>query len=134
MKSDLFIIGILVVGCGVFAYMQILQRAQTLLEPQLLVDLLARAKGSWTGFLLPLAPTAIAYLLLSRFPKHQAAIAIPAIVLSAILLIIELRKGHKRADAVGLPPEFRALRRKANMVLVATLFIGMGLVYLGKAG
>lgn len=133
MKSDLFIVGILVVGCGMFAYLQILQRAQTLLDPQVLAELAARGRGSWVEFLLPLAPTAIAYLLVSRFPRHQAAIAIPAIALSAVLLVIQLRKAHRRADAVGLPPEFRAARRKANIVFIATLFTGMGLIYLGKA-
>ena len=34
---------------------------------------------------------------------------------------------------ISLPPEFRAARRKANIVFIATLFTGMGLIYLGKA-
>src|SRR3954470_23944164 len=133
MKSDLFIVGVLVVGCGVFAYTQILQRAHTLLEPQVLVELMARGRGSWTEFLLPLAPTFVAYLLVSRFPRYQAAIAITAIALSALLLVIQILKANKRVDAVGLPAAFLAQRRKANIVLVATLFVGMGLIYIGKA-
>jgi hypothetical protein len=133
MKSDLFILGVLVVGCGVFAFTQIMQRAQTRLEPQLLADLTARARGSWTEFLLPLAPTFVAYLLVTRFPRHQAAIAIPAILLSAALLVLQYLAARKRVASLDLPPDFLAERRKANVVLVATLVVGMALVYFGKA-
>ncbi|HET7812655.1 MAG TPA: hypothetical protein VFL16_18930 [Steroidobacteraceae bacterium] len=132
MKSDLTIIGILAMGCGIFGYTQILQRANSRLDPQLLADLMARARSSWSEFLLPLAPTALAYLLVSRFPRHQAGIAIPAILLSALLLFLQVRKAQKRADAVGLPPEFIAERRKGNIVLLACLLVGGLLIYLGR--
>jgi len=133
MKSDLFIIGVMVVGCGVFAFTQILQKAQTRLEPSLLAELTAKGKGTWTEFLLPLAPTFVAYLLVTRFPRHQAAIAIPAILLSAVLVFLQYRAARKRVASVDLPPEFLAERRKANIVLVATLVVGMGMVYVAKA-
>jgi len=36
---------------------------------------LMKVRSSWTGFLLPMAPIVITYLLVSRFPRNQAAIA-----------------------------------------------------------
>ena len=73
MKSDLFIIGVMIVGCGVFAFTQILQRAQARLEPQLFASLVKRGGSSWREFLVPLLPLFFAYLLVPRFPRYLVA-------------------------------------------------------------
>jgi hypothetical protein len=128
LKNHLTLIGILIIGGGLFAFSQILQKAQSLLTPEMLAKIAAQKPASWTGFLLPLAPLVLAYLLLPHFPNHQAWVAVPGMLLGAILVFRELRASARRSRALELPEAYYQDVRKANLTLVISMLVGGALL------
>lgn len=123
MKTHIVLIGSLIACCGLFAFSNILQRAQRQLSPEQLATLVAQNQTSWVQFFLPIAPIAIAYLLMPVFPDHQALLAIPALILGVGLLLLQFIAAAKRARTLDLPGPFIAARRKANVTLSGSFVV-----------
>jgi len=121
-------LGILIIACGIFALGQIVQRAQARLSPEMLAKLAAQRSSGWAGFLLPLAPMIAALLLVDYFPNHQAWIAVPAMLLGFGLLVREIVAGARRTRELGLPVDYLAAVRRANLLFLASALLGGGLL------
>jgi len=128
MKTNIALLGSFIVCCGLFGHTQILQRATSHLSPDQLAALVAQNQSSWFQFLLPISPILVGYLLLPVFPKHQALVAVPAMILSAGLLGLQIASAAKRARALNLPVAFTPARRKANAALLSGLVVGVFIV------
>ncbi len=127
MRNNLILLGMLIAVGGVVGYSQMIQRAQGLLSPEQLLALV-RIRRPWWDTFIPAVPLLVAYPLLSVFPRHQAFVAVPALLLSVILVVKEFSSAAKRTATIGLPGAFVAARSRANAVLVVALLAGMGLV------
>ena len=128
MKANLTMLGILIIACGIFALSQIVQRAQARLPPEMLAKIVAQKSGGWAGFLLPLAPMVVALLLMDYFPDRQGWIAVPAMLLGYGLLVRDFVAGARRTRELGLPADYLAEVRRANLVFLASLLLGGGLL------
>ena len=132
MNNSLFLIGVLVASCGLFAYSRILQEAQSQLTPAQLAALASGPKPTWLQFFLPLSPLLLSYVLLPMFPSHQAEVAIPAMALAAVLLLLQYLASLRKLAQRDIPLSYIAARRKATFVLLATLLPGAALVLWAK--
>lgn len=108
-------------------YSQMIQRAQSFLAPEQLLALVKIRRPWWDTFI-PAVPVLVAYPLLAFFPRHQAFVAVPALLLSIILVVKEFSSATKRTAAIELPEAFVTARSRANAVLVVALLAGVGLV------
>lgn len=126
MKTHIVLVGAIIACCGIFAFTQILQRAQSQLSPDQLVALVAQNQSSWLQFFLPVAPVMVAYLLLPVFPNHQALLSIPALLLAAVLIALQFIAAAKRTRTLNLPDAFIAARRKAIATLLGCFVVAAG--------
>jgi hypothetical protein len=94
----------------------------------MLAKLVSQRPSTWVEFLLPAIPIIGAYLLLPYFPNRQAWVAVPSMLLGAGLVIRQWRAAAMRTRALGLPRAYYDEVRKANLILLVSLFAGAALL------
>lgn len=128
MSSQFTFIAILIISGSFLMFSKMLERAHRQLTPEQLKSLSAGDENSWFRFLLPIAPVAIGYVLVALLPGYQAWVAIPAIVLTAVMLWLQRRAAAKRMEALNLSVEFYSARRNANLALIGGVALGAALL------
>lgn len=123
MRTHIVLVGSIIMCCGLVAFSNILQRAQSQLSPEQLATLIAQGRISWRDFFVPVAPVLAAYLLMPVFPDHQSLVAIPAIIVAFVLFGLQFSAAGKRVKALGLPDSFIAARHKANVTLLGSFVL-----------
>lgn len=131
MRNQFVLFGALIAVGSLFAYAQILLRAQRLLSPDQLYALAQREVAPWWKGLVPVLPVLLAYLLVPFFPDRQAYIAVPALLLAFGLEVRFFMHAAKRKESIELPAAFVAARKKAHAILAFGLIAGIGIGWLG---
>jgi hypothetical protein len=133
MRSYLLFVGVMIVGCSLFQFSKVMHQANRRLTPEQLALLVASRENSWSDFLLPTLPIIVAFIALSIRPALGGWVAIPAIVVSAIIIGLQMRSASRRMNELDLPESFLRSKRNASLLLVVGMAVGFALIVAGTA-